>query len=64
MSVEDARDRLRATKTGADGLPCSACGEPVDPPDELYIAVMRGLPYGFHASCYGVWLKSVEPDVA
>ena len=35
-----------------DGLPCSACGQPVLESEPLYTAMMRGLTYGFHAQCY------------
>jgi hypothetical protein len=38
-----------------DGLPCARCGHPVELVDRLCSIVLRGLTYGFHASCYDAW---------
>ena len=40
-----------------DGLPCSACGEPVVESEPLYTTVARGLTYGFHEHCYRARLE-------
>jgi hypothetical protein len=52
-------DGLRAdtppAQTIGDGLPCAGCGHPIEPTDRLYSIIIRGLLYGFHASCYETW---------
>ena len=55
--MPDARDaeEPHATAAAGDNLPCSRCGAPVEPSDRLCMVVVRGLPYGFHASCYAAW---------
>src|SRR5581483_6107687 len=39
-----------------DGMPCSACGKPIESCDELWTVVVRGLVHGFHRDCYAAWL--------
>jgi hypothetical protein len=47
-------ERPADARTG-DGLPCSRCGVPVHASEALHSVLVRGLPYGFHASCYRLW---------
>jgi hypothetical protein len=47
---------LAAQISAGDGLPCSACGHPVEPAQQLYTVLLRGLVYGLHAPCYGAWV--------
>jgi hypothetical protein len=65
MAEQRTTDSSRAAHFGpiadsahphGDGLPCSACGEPVVTSEPLHTAVVRGLAYGFHARCYQRWI--------
>lgn len=56
-SMADAgstEERAADARTG-DGLPCSRCGVPVQASELLHSVLVRGLPYGFHTSCYRLW---------
>jgi len=50
-----AESHERRLVTNGDGLPCSKCGNPVEPSDRLCSVVLRGLPYGFHTACFDAW---------
>jgi hypothetical protein len=55
MSEYPTAHRSVAQTMAGDGLPCAGCGAPVESDDRLYMVVLRGLTYGFHASCYQAW---------
>lgn len=58
----DALTRDEAAKaTAGDGLPCSACGHPVEPSQQLHTVVLRDLAYGFHVACYSAWVDVDRP---
>jgi hypothetical protein len=50
--------RTTASETG-DGLPCSRCGAPIQASEPIHSLLVRGLPYGFHTSCYRLWMADV-----